>query len=325
MGRSLVRVLVTGGAGFVGSATSQALLTSGHAVTVVDDLRSGHRDAVPDGAQFHQADVTDRAQLDSVLRTGRFDACLHFAALIEAGESMRVPHRFFAVNTGGSANVLDCLIRHEVPRFVLSSTAAVYGEPDEIPVSETARLSPTNAYGASKLLVEQMLGWLHQISNLRVGSLRYFNAAGATEHARERHEPETHLIPIVLQVAAGDRPTLDVFGTDYPTKDGTAVRDYIHVADLADAHVSALERLDEFGTIACNLGTGSGSTVREVIAATERVTGCAVAVSEAPRRPGDPAVLVASNDRAQQLLDWEPKRSELDRIIGDAWAYARPQ
>jgi UDP-glucose 4-epimerase len=318
-----VRVLVTGGAGYIGAATAAALLDAGHDVTVVDDLSTGHRDAVPDGAAFVAADVTDPAQLEPVVAERGFDACLHFAALIEAGESMRVPERFFSVNTAGSARLLEVLLRHGVGRFVLSSTAAVYGEPERTPIRETDRLEPTNAYGESKLLVERMLAWHHRIHGLRTASLRYFNAAGATPQRGERHDPETHLIPLVLQVALGERDRISIFGTDYPTPDGTAVRDYIHIVDLADAHVRALEALDRHGTLTCNLGNGSGFSVREVIEAARRVTGHPVPAEEAPRRAGDPAVLVAASDRARELLGWQPRHPDLDRIVADAWRFAR--
>ncbi|MCC5947805.1 MAG: UDP-glucose 4-epimerase GalE [Nitriliruptoraceae bacterium] len=317
-----MHVLVTGGAGYIGATTAAALLEAGHEVTVADDLSRGHRDAVPEGAAFVEVDVTDPLAIDAVVVEG-FDACLHFAALIEAGESMQHPERFFAVNTAGSATLLEALIRHGVERFVLSSTAAVYGDPDAIPVAEDAALRPTNAYGESKLLVERMMQWHHDIHGLRTAALRYFNAAGASPGRPERHDPETHLIPLVLQVAAGQRDHISVFGTDYPTPDGTAVRDYVHVADLADAHVRALERLDEHGQLVCNLGNGRGFSVREVIDAVRQVTGHDIPVVEAERRAGDPATLVASSARAATLLDWRPGRPELTDIVADAWEARR--
>ncbi len=314
-----MHVLVTGGAGYIGATTAAALLDAGHAVTVADDLSAGHREAVPGQATFVEVDVTDPAAIDEVAGDGGFDACLHFAALIEAGESMRAPERFFRVNTGGSATLLDALLRHGVTRFVLSSTAAVYGEPERLPITEDDALLPTNAYGESKLLVERMLAWHHRIHGLRYAALRYFNAAGAIPGRGERHDPETHLIPLVLQVAEGRRDHITLFGTDYPTEDGTAVRDYIHVADLADAHVRAVEQLDTHGTVICNLGNGRGFSVREVVEAARRVTGHPIPAEEAPRRAGDPAVLVASSDRARQLLGWRPGRPDLDVIVSDAW------
>jgi UDP-glucose 4-epimerase len=316
-----VRVLVTGGAGFIGSTTAAALLDAGHEVTVADDLSTGHRDAIPDAARFVEVDVTDPVAMDPVVAGGGFDACVHFAALIEAGESMRHPERFFAVNTAGPAHLLEVLLRHGVGRFVLSSTAAVYGEPERTPIDEHDPLAPTNAYGESKLLVERMLAWHHRIHGLRVAALRYFNAAGATPERGERHDPETHLIPLVLQVATGRRDHIKLYGTDYPTPDGTAVRDYVHVLDLADAHVRAVEALDDHGTLTCNLGNGTGFSVREVVEAVRRVTGHPIPAEEAPRREGDPAVLVASSRRARELLGWQPQHADLDQIVADAWAF----
>jgi UDP-glucose 4-epimerase len=317
-----VRVLVTGGAGFIGATTAAALLDAGHEVVVADDLSRGHRDAVPDAAGFALADVTDPTSIGPVVTDGGFDACVHFAALIEAGESMVRPERFFAVNTAGSATLLEALLTAGVERFVLSSTAAVYGEPERAPIDEDDALLPTNAYGESKLLVERMLAWHHRIHGLRTASLRYFNAAGATPGRPERHDPETHLIPLVLQVARGQRSHIAMFGDDYDTPDGTCVRDYVHVADLADAHVRALERLDDVGTVTCNLGNGTGFSVREVIEAARRVTGHPIPAEVAPRRAGDPAALVASSARARDLLGWVPRIPDLDRIVADAWEAA---
>ncbi|MEX1177521.1 MAG: UDP-glucose 4-epimerase GalE, partial [Nitriliruptor sp.] len=314
-----VRVLVTGGAGFIGATTSAALLEAGHEVVVVDDLSRGHRDAVPAGAELVVADVTDREVIGPIVRGRGFDACLHFAALIEAGESMREPERFFAVNTAGSATLLAALREAGVERFVLSSTAAVYGDPDRTPIAEDDALAPNNPYGESKLLVERMLTWHHRIHGLRYAALRYFNAAGATPGRPERHEPETHLIPLVLQVARGQRDHIAVFGDDYDTPDGTCVRDYIHVVDLADAHVRAIERLDDHPQLICNLGNGAGFSVLEVVESARRVTGHAIPAELAARRPGDAAQLVASSARARQLLGWTPQHTDLDAIVADAW------
>jgi UDP-glucose 4-epimerase len=319
-----MRVLVTGGAGFIGATTARALLDAGHEVTVVDDLSAGHREAVPDAARFVQADITDPLAVEAVVEAGAFDACLHFAALIEAGESMQHPERFFAVNTGGSATLLEALLRHGVGRFVLSSTAAVYGEPEQVPIDEDHPKAPTNAYGESKLLVERMLDWHHRIHGLRVAALRYFNAAGATPGRPERHDPESHLVPLVLQVAEGTREHISIFGTDYDTPDGTAVRDYVHVADLADAHVRALQALDDHPQLALNLGTGRGFSVREVIEAARRVTGHDIPAVETERRAGDPATLVAGADRARELLGWELAHPDLDTIVADAWQARQP-
>lgn len=317
-----MRVLVTGGAGYIGSVTAETLIAAGHEVTVLDDLSRGHRELVPEQATFVPGRVDDRDAMDAAL-AGGCDGCLHFAALIEVGESMEEPERFFAGNTAATLTLLRRLVGAGVPRFVLSSTAAVYGEPAGVPVDEDAPTQPTNVYGESKLLIERALWWLAERRGLAAAALRYFNAAGATAARGEDHDPETHLIPLVLAAAAARRGPVSVFGDDYPTRDGTCVRDFVHVADLADAHVRALERLAPGQALACNLGTGSGATVREVIAAAERVTGRSVPTAAAPRRDGDPAALVASNDRARQRLGWAPARSDLDTLIDSAWQWHR--
>ena len=332
-----MRVMVTGGAGFIGSATAAALRDAGHEVTAVDDLSRGRRDVVPDGVRFVRADVTDPSSVESVVAEGRFDACLHFAALIEVGDSMQRPEAYFATNTSGTARLLDVLMRNDVGRFVFSSTAATYGEPVSVPIDERHPNVPTNPYGESKLMTERMLAWYRQLHGLRSASLRYFNAAGATgRHGERSDEHQTHLIPLVLLAASGRRPQVRVFGTDYPTADGTAVRDYIHVADLADAHVLALDALDSAssasrdgsaaegtgdGRIVANLANGTGFSVREVIATAEQVTGLPVPVVDEPRRAGDPAVLIASAERARTVLGWVPQRPELATIVGDAWEH----
>jgi UDP-glucose 4-epimerase len=313
-----MNILVTGGAGFVGATTTATLLDADHRVTVVDDLSTGHADAVPSGARLVVGDFRDREVLDEAL-TEDIDACIHFAALIEAGESMKRPEDFFAMNTAGSAVLLQRLRVSGVERFVLSSTAAVYGDPESTPIEEDATVRPTNAYGESKLMVERMLDWLHELRGLKIAVLRYFNAAGATPGRPERHNPETHLIPIVLQVARGEREAVALFGTDYPTTDGTAIRDYVHVQDLADAHVAAVERLDEHTRLVCNLGSGVGASVRQIISAAREVTGHPIPVVDEGRRTGDPAVLVASNDRAKALLGWVPSRSDVLGMVHDAW------
>ena len=316
-----MRVLVTGGAGFIGSATAAALVAAGHDVVVADDLSRGRADMVPDGAELRVVDVTDAAALEPVLAAGRFDACLHFAALIEVGDSMERPEAYFLTNTAGTTVLLDALLRHGVERFVFSSTAATYGEPERTPIDEEHPQRPTNPYGESKLMTERMLSWLHARRGLRSASLRYFNAAGAVGRHGERADAhQTHLIPVALMAVTGLRPPLKVFGTDWPTPDGTCVRDYIHVADLADAHVRALDALDREGLLRVNLGNGRGSSVREVLDAVERATGRPVPHTDEPRRDGDPAVLIASADRARAVLGWEPTR-DLDRIVGDAWAH----
>jgi len=317
-----MRVLVTGGAGFIGSATAAALLAAGHEVVIVDDLSRGRRDMVPAGADLVVADVTDAAAIGPVVAAGGFDACLHFAALIEVGDSMARPEAYFRTNTGGTATLLDVLLAHGVERFVLSSTAATYGEPERTPIDEEHPQRPTNPYGESKLMTERMLRWLHERRGLRAAALRYFNAAGATgPHGERADEHQTHLIPVALMAVAGARGPLRVFGTDWPTPDGTAVRDYIHVADLAAAHVGALTAVDREGLILANLANGAGFSVREVLAAVERVTGRSVPAEDMPRRAGDPAVLIASAERARRLLGWTPQRPALDDIVGDAWEH----
>ena len=332
-----MRVMVTGGAGFIGSTTAAALRDAGHDVTVVDDLSRGVRAMVPDEVRFVRADVTDTEAVEPIVAEGRFDACLHFAALIEVGDSMQRPEAYFATNTSGTARLLEVLMRHDVGRFVLSSTAATYGEPVRVPIDEDHPNDPTNPYGESKLMSERMLAWYRRLHGLRSASLRYFNAAGATgQHGERYDEHQTHLIPLVLMAASGMREHIRVFGTDYPTPDGTAVRDYIHVADLADAHVLALEALDVAsaasrdgdasegtgdGRIVANLANGAGFSVREVIATAEQVTGLSVPAVDEPRRAGDPAVLVASSERAKRVLGWEPRRPELATIVGDAWEH----
>jgi UDP-glucose 4-epimerase len=334
-----MRVMVTGGAGFIGSATAAALRDAGHEVTVVDNLSRGRRDVVPDGVRFVQADVTELASVGPVVAEGRFDACLHFAALIEVGDSMHRPEAYFATNTSGTARLLDVLMRHDVGRFVFSSTAATYGEPVEVPITEEHPNTPTNPYGESKLMTERMLAWYRRLHGLRSASLRYFNAAGAIGRHGERYdEHQTHLIPLVLLAASGRRDHVRVFGTDYPTPDGTAVRDYIHVADLATAHVRALDALDPSsdasrhgsaadgtgdGRIVANLANGAGFSVREVIATAEEVTGLPVPAVDEPRRAGDPAVLIASSERAKRVLGWVPERPALATIVGDAWEHLR--
>ena len=319
-----MKVLVTGGAGYIGSVVTAALLHAGHAVVVYDNLSKGYRVAVAREAELVVGDVGDRAALDALMRAGRFEGVMHFAASIEAGESMRVPEQFFRNNTANALTLLELVLEHKIPRFVFSSTAALYGDPERTPIAETEPLHPTNAYGESKLLVERMLEWFHRIHGLRYASLRYFNACGATEALGEDHDPESHLIPIVLQVAAGKRPHIAIHGSDYPTPDGTCVRDYIHVADLADAHLLALERLGQDTRperLVYNLGTGHGFSVREVIASAVRVTGREIAVKEGPRRAGDPAILVASSEKIRRELGWTAKHAELTTILASAWQW----
>jgi UDP-glucose 4-epimerase len=316
-----MRVLVTGGAGYIGSVTVAQLRANGHDVVVVDDLRSGHAELVPDGVTVVNADVAEPAGYRDVLDD--VDACIHFAASIEAGESMRRPEDFFANNTAGTLRLLQALVVAGVDQFVLSSTAAVYGDPERVPIAEDDATEPTNAYGESKLLIERALAWLARLRGMRGVALRYFNASGATDERGEDHDPETHLIPLVLQAAAGRRDEIKIFGTDYDTPDGTCVRDYIHVSDLADAHVRAVERDAEPGLLVCNLGNGDGFSVREVIEVAREVTGHPIPAVEAPRRDGDPATLVASSSRAREVLGWQPRHADLQQIVASAWRWHR--
>lgn len=298
------------------------MVAAGHEVVVYDDLSKGHRQAVSPKSELIVGNLEDRVVLAGVFQRYKFDAVMHFAASIEAGESMKTPARYFRNNTAAALVLLEQLIEHGVSRFVFSSTAALYGNPERSPIVEADALQPTNVYGESKLLVERMLPWFHRIHGLSYASLRYFNAAGATAELGEMHSPETHLIPILLQVAAGKRESVTVFGTDYETPDGTCVRDYVHVSDLASAHLLALNALAASGppkTLIYNLGSGRGFSVRQVIDVARKVTGRAVASIDAPRRPGDPAILVASSEKIRSELGWKPQHSELDAMVSSAW------
>lgn len=317
------RILVTGGAGYIGSVVTSQLLAKGYEVVVCDNLSHGSKKAVPTGAKLIVADMADRAALDRVFQEQHIDAVMHFAAFIEAGESMQAPEKYFRNNTVNSLTLMEAMLAHKVQRLVFSSTAAVYGTPDRTPIEETDPLRPTNAYGESKLLVEQMLGWFHRIHGLRYACLRYFNAAGAAGELGEDHVPESHLIPITLQVALGKREYVSIFGMDYPTPDGTCVRDYIHVSDLASAHILVLNALRDTGKLIYNLGTGRGFSVREVVETVRRVTGHAIPAREVPRRPGDPAVLVAGSESIKRDLRWQPQFPELESIVRSAWEWRR--
>ena len=330
-----MRILVTGGAGYVGGTVAAVLLAKGHSVLVYDNLCHGRRDLLPQGVDFVEADIADRATLENLFKRAAaenqpFDAVLHFAALIEAGESMQKPEIYFRNNTASTLALLEAMIECGPRRLVFSSTAAVYGEPEATPIPETARLKPTNAYGESKLLVEQILAWFHPIHGLRYASLRYFNVAGAPEGANgitrgEAHQPESHLIPLILDVALGRRESIHIYGADYATPDGTCIRDYIHVSDLADAHLLALEALDgeaaHNAPLIYNLGNGHGFSVREVIESARRVTGHSIPAELHPRRPGDPAILVASSEKAICDLGWKPRYTKLDDIVRTAWIW----
>ena len=316
-----MRILVTGGAGYIGSVVADHLLRANHAVTVLDNLIMGWREAVPSAAEFVRADTGDEAALDQLFTSHHFDAVMHFAALIEAGESVKVPEQYFDNNSLRTLTLLRVMLKHKVSRFVFSSTAAVYGEPKVIPIPEDHPLSPTNPYGESKLIVEQMLAWVHSAHGLRYAGLRYFNAAGATPGRGEAHRSESHLIPLILQVPLRQREFISIFGTDYPTKDGTCIRDFIHVDDLASAHVLALQGLETHEKLICNLGSGEGFSVRQIVELARQVTGHPIPVREMPRRAGDSAVLIASSDKARRLLGWNPQHSDVESIIASAWEW----
>jgi len=315
-----MRLLLTGGAGYIGSIVAQQLLARGHQMTVLDSLYRGHRAAVPAGAEFVQADLLDPDAPARTLAQSRYDGVLHFAALTLVGESVEQPERYYRGNVVGALNLLDAMRAADVKLIVFSSTAATYGEPDAVPISEDMPQRPVNAYGGSKLAVDRMLTDAARAHGLAAVSLRYFNVAGASGALGEDHEPETHLVPLILQAAAGVREYVSIHGTDYETRDGTPLRDYVHVDDLATAHVLALERAEPGRHDIFNLGSGTGYTVREVIDAARQVTGREFEVREGPRRPGDPAALVASGERARQALGWTPERS-LEQMVADAWAW----
>lgn len=317
-----MRILVTGGAGYVGSTTAQRLIEAGHSVTVLDSLALGDREAVPKEARLVVGDIADVGLLEQSLRDDAIEAVLHCAGLALVGESVEDPRRYYAANVLGGLALLDAMRAADVRRLVFSSSAAVYGDPNEIPISESHPMRPVNPYGETKRAFEGSLDWYTQAYDLSAVSLRYFNVAGATEERGEDHRPETHLIPNALAAANGGAP-LRLFGTDYPTPDGTCIRDYIHVDDLADGHAAALALTGEVKAkhVACNLGSGSGFSVREVLAAAETVVGRPIPHTVSGRRAGDPPVLVASNERARELLGWQPRRGSLTEIIGSAWRW----
>jgi UDP-glucose 4-epimerase len=317
-----MNILVTGGAGYIGSATAEALIHAGHQVTVYDSLITGHRAAVPDGATFIEADLADSHTLAETLTNQKFDAVMHFAAFIEAGESMKDPGRFYHNNFTNSLTLMETAVRAGVTRFVLSSTAAVFKSSDE-PLTEESALGPTNVYGHTKLLIEETLEWYRQIHGLHFAALRYFNACGALPNRGEAHQPESHLIPLVLGVPSGERDSANIYGTDYPTPDGTCIRDYIHIADLVSAHLLALDGLSERDSLIYNLGSGNGYSVREVIETARQVTGHLIPVNEFPRRLGDSARLVASSEKIKRELGWKPEHDNLHEIISSAWQWHR--
>ena len=315
-----MNVFVTGGAGYIGSVCVEELLNQGHPVTVYDNLSEGHCGAVDPRARFVQACLSDEATVRSALQESGAEAIIHFAANALVGESMSNAGKYFQNNVAHTVNLLNAAVTHGVRKIVFSSSCATYGVPERVPITEDTPQAPVNPYGESKLIVEKMLRWYQEIHGLEFASLRYFNAAGASVRFGEHHRIETHLIPNVLTVALGQAPHCEIFGTDYPTPDGTCIRDYIHVVDLAQAHILALGR----GQRGCfNLGTGEGYSVREVVKTCERVSGKTIAALEKPRRPGDPPQLVASAERARRELGWQPRFTRLEQIVASAWAWHR--
>ncbi len=318
----MAKILVTGGAGYIGSHTCHRLLEAGHDVQVLDDLSKGFAHNVPEG-RLNVINLHDLVAMDKLFSAKKFDAVIHFAAFISVGESVREPERYFRNNTGGSLALLDTMRRHNVRRIVFSSTAAVYGNPEIVPIVETSQLKPVNPYGESKLMTETTLRWSSECTGLRYVALRYFNACGAEARygVGEEHEPETHLIPLILRAIRTGKP-LTVFGTDYPTPDGTCIRDYVHVSDLAEAHLKALDWLMSGGEGGVfNAGTGHGFSVLEVIRAAEAVTGQKVPFQTGERREGDPAMLVADSSKLQKTLNWSPKYAKLEEMVASAWAF----
>jgi UDP-glucose 4-epimerase len=312
-----VRVLVTGAAGFIGSTTAELLVAKGHDVVAMDNLSTGRIENVPAKAAFVEGDCGDKELVRSL---GGFDACIHFAARIEPAESVAQPEVFFDNNVASTFRLLHELVNNGVGRFVFSSSCAVYGNQLEMPIDETRQVAPHSPYGQSKLMIEEGLHWLAECGRVRAASLRYFNASGGTAAHPEQHRPEIHLIPIALDVVAGRREHLDIYGTDYPTPDGTCIRDYIHVSDLAEAHVLAIGALDDHAELTLNLGSGVGHSNRQIVETIKDATGVDFEVRYTDRRPGDPAAAVASNELAREILDWEPERSRIESIVADAWA-----
>jgi UDP-glucose 4-epimerase len=315
-----VKLLVTGGAGYIGSVVAHQLVQAGHETVVLDNLSKGYERAVPEGTRLIKGDLLDAGGMRDALSEG-FDGVLHFAALSLVGESVEEPERYYRNNVCGTLNLLDAMREAGVKWLVFSSTAAVYGEPEEVPIPETSPTLPTNPYGGSKLAVDQMIRAVAGARNLAATSLRYFNVAGASGRFGEAHVPETHLIPLVLQAAAGARDSVKIFGTDYPTRDGTPVRDYIHVEDLGRAHLLAIEAAREGEHKIYNLGNGAGFSVLEVVEVARRITGRHIEAVESPRRSGDPAILVASSDKIRRELGWKPEKPDLETMISDAWSW----
>ncbi len=317
-------ILVLGGAGYIGSHTVHELIDTGRDVVVIDNLLTGFKQAVHPKARFYEADIRDRAALDSVFEKEQIDGVIHFAASSQVGESMTDPLKYYDNNVGGTIVLLQAMVAHGINNIVFSSTAATYGEPESIPIMESDRTQPTNCYGETKLTMEKMMGWVGQAHGLKSVALRYFNAAGAHESGTigEAHGPETHLIPLILQVPNGQREFIGVFGNDYPTKDGTCIRDYIHVSDLAQAHIKAIDYLIAGGeSDVFNLGSGQGFTVNEMIEVARKVTGHPIPVKVSPRRAGDPAQLIAASEKARRVLGWKPELDDVQAIISSAWTW----
>ena len=317
-----MKLLITGGAGYIGSVVTSQLLDRGHEAVVFDNLSKGHEPAVPEGARLVRGDLLDKGHIGGALSEG-FDGVLHFAALSLVGESVEQPEKYYRNNVCGTLNLLEAMAEHGASRLVFSSTAAVYGEPEKVPIEEADPAVPTNPYGGSKLAVDRMIRAVAEARGFSATSLRYFNVAGARGRFGEDHEPETHLIPLVLRAASGERDHVDIYGTDYDTQDGTAVRDYIHIEDLGRAHILALEGGEVGEHRVYNLGNGGGFSVRQVIETAREVTGADIKAVEAPRRAGDPPVLVASSEKIRKELGWRPEKPELSDMISDAWEWKR--
>ena len=318
-----MNVLVIGGAGYIGSITAKCMIDDGHRISVLDNLSSGHRQAIPGNVPFYCGDYGDESFLEDIFFERQFDAIIHFGAISLVGESVVNPALYFENNVAKGVTLLNAMVKHKIPHLVFSSSAAVYGEPEEQPITESARLEPTSPYGETKLAFERALKWYSQAYDLNYCSLRYFNAAGAVGDLGEDHASESHLIPLVLQVALGNKESISIYGDDYATADGTCIRDYIHVKDLAKAHIVSLEQMIN-GNIKneiFNLGTNSGFSVLQIIESARRVTGHAIPVNISARRAGDPAVLIASNEKCKQMLKFEPVLGDIDKIIADAWSW----
>lgn len=319
----MVRVIVIGGAGYIGSVVTEQLIEGGHQVVVFDNLVQGHIGAIHPGAEFFRGDIADRASLEEAFKRWEFDAVIDLAGETIVTDSMTNPYKYFKKNVVDGLNVLECMVKYQVPRIIFSSSSAVYGEPETIPMPEDHRTEPGNSYGESKLIFEQMLKWYDRGFGIRFGALRYFNAAGASSERGENHRPETHLIPLVLRVALGQTDSISIFGTDYPTPDGTCIRGYTQVEDLAKGHIILLERLDDLGSRIYNVGTLRGYSVWEVIEAARQVTGHPIPAIEAPRRPGDVSVMISDSTRIRTELGWKPKHEDIHSTIETAWKWHR--